>query len=73
MGRTNRSLNTDSLIRIGGVAIAAATFVILVLLPGEYFFDPGPISGNPAAVVGVILGFAISILGPSFFKRIREL
>lgn len=71
MERTDSTLDARSLVRIGGVVVAVTAFVVLVLLPGELLLDPGPLTGSPAAVVGVVTGFVISILGPSLLTRIR--
>ncbi|WP_144798073.1 hypothetical protein [Halorubrum depositum] len=71
MERADLSLDATSLVRIGGVVIAVTAFVVLVLLPGEFLLDPGPLTGSPAAVAGVVSGFVLSILGPSLLARIR--
>jgi hypothetical protein len=51
--------------------VAVTAFVVLVLLPGELLLNPGPLTSSPAAVIGVVTGFVISILGSSLLARIR--
>jgi len=71
MERTDLTLDARSLVQIGGVVVAVTAFVILVLLPGELLLNPGPLTSSPAAVIGVVTGFVISILGSSLLARIR--